>query len=375
MLITRYISKNLGIATAFVGVSLTAAIWLNLLLGRLGLYISSAAPFSSLLKLVLLSTPQFIEVMLPLALVIAILFTYNRLAADSELAVMRSSGMSQMSLARPAFAFGVAAAFASLWLSAWVTPASFYEMHALRQTLARDYSAALLREGVFNSFGDALTIYIRSRNAAGEIGGLLIYDRREDKKRPVTVTAKRGLVRMNGDAPSILLYDGVREQASGAGDSIDRLKFAQYAFDVSPPPGPSRPAPTMDESTLGQLLDARSVDDGARIAEINRRLVVPFSAIGFALVAAAMILLARPGRTGHHHSVIAAAVVVSALEAADLSLAHAVRSHPGLLPVLYLAVLLPALAAGFSLHWKGEKLLSDLRRALQARDDVRMVLA
>ena len=375
MIITRYLLKNLLLATVFVAAALTAIIWLNLLLDRLSLFINSDASAGMLVRLVLLSTPQFAEVMLPLALVAAVLFVYSRMAADNEIVVMRASGVSHSRLARPALVLGAVMAAALACFTTYLTPTCFYRMHVLRQELAREYSAFLLREGVFNSFGDGLTIYVRSRKPGGEVDGLLIYDTREDKSRPVTVIAKRGIVRMDGEAPAIILYDGVREQGEPATGAVSRLHFEQYAFEVVMPAEKTLRAPrTADEMTLAQLFQppaggARQTrgEHDAFLAEAHRRIVIPFNAIGFALVAAAVVLLGRPGRLGYHRNVTAAALVIGALEALDLSLVSATRTHLQLVPVLYAAVLLPIALAGLALHGSGEQLLATAKARWRRR--------
>ncbi|HRJ66403.1 MAG TPA: LptF/LptG family permease, partial [Alphaproteobacteria bacterium] len=102
MLTTRYLFKNLFSVTVFVAVTLSLVIWLTQSLKLLELVASSDAPPSLFLKLVALTLPRFLEVILPLALVTGILFTYNKMIMDNELVVMRACGFDQFTLARPA---------------------------------------------------------------------------------------------------------------------------------------------------------------------------------------------------------------------------------------------------------------------------------
>ena len=58
--------------------------------------------------LVFLAMPYLASVALPLALLIAILIVYMRMASDSEVIVMRAAGISDLRLAAPAVLLGLA---------------------------------------------------------------------------------------------------------------------------------------------------------------------------------------------------------------------------------------------------------------------------
>lgn len=375
MIITQYLLKNIAAATVSVSLALTSVIWLNLLLGRLPLFVNSGASFKMLLQLVLLSTPQFLEVMLPLALVIAILFIYSKMAADKEITAMQSSGISHYALAKPALTVAAVMTALLLYFTTYLTPSCFFQMHALRQAIAKDYSIFLLREGVFNSFGTNMTIYVRSRKDNGEFEGLMIYDARDTKLGTVTVMAKRGQVKVNGEIPYITLYDGVREQQDSRTGAISKLHFEQYTLEISMP---EERAPkgvrTADERTLRELIDysnealprTRNYHD-VFFAEANNRIVAPFNAIGFAIVAASLVLLRQPGRLGHQRSIIAAALIIGMLESIDIFLVNAAKTNLRLLPLLYIFTFLPIAVGAFFLHARGEHFLAVFRSWLKGQ--------
>src|SRR5690606_33954161 len=72
MLTTRYLIKNLLSSTVFIALTLTMVIWLTLSLKILELVANSDAPASLFVKLVALSLPRFLEIILPLSLVAAV---------------------------------------------------------------------------------------------------------------------------------------------------------------------------------------------------------------------------------------------------------------------------------------------------------------
>src|SRR5690348_484396 len=141
MLVTRYLFKNLLNVTVFVALTLTLVIWLTQSLRLLELVANSDAPPSLFLKLVAFTLPKFLEIILPLSLVMAVIFTYNKMIMDNELIVLRSSGVDQYGLARPAILLSVAASLMLMVISGWVSPKSYEQVQELRQVIKTQYSA------------------------------------------------------------------------------------------------------------------------------------------------------------------------------------------------------------------------------------------
>src|SRR3954467_4237489 len=146
MLVTRYLFKNLFNATIFIALTLTLVIWLTQSLKLLELVANSDAPPGLFLKLVAMTLPKFLEMILPLSLVIAVIFTYNRLIMDNEVIVMRACGVDQYALARPAIGLAIMTSLLLTFITTWASPKCFSEVQALRQIIKTQYSAFLLRE-------------------------------------------------------------------------------------------------------------------------------------------------------------------------------------------------------------------------------------
>lgn len=369
MLVTRYLMKNLLIATIFVTLALAMVVLLTQSLKVLELVAEADAPPGMFIKLVALTLPKFLETILPIALVISILFVYNRFIMDNELIVLRACGFDHHTLARPALILATGAAAVLMLLSTWLTPVAYSEMKSLRSSVMAKYSALLLREGVFNTFGRDLTVYIRTRLDNGEMTGIMIHDTRDKKKPPVTTTAKRGRLVMNGDVPNIIVEDGMRQQLDRATSSVSRLYFSSYQIEISAlDNSPRVRSRDYSERTLPELLhpdmnvkydrDNRDVF----MAEAHADLVKPFTAVSYVLVSVAVILIGPFNRRGQARKVALAALLVAALIAAQMSLASAMRRHLELTPLLYAVTFLPAFLAFYALSMKGEQQIMGLMR-------------
>lgn len=370
MLTTRYLFKNLFSVTVFVAVTLSLVIWLTQSLKLLELVASSDAPPSLFLKLVALTLPRFLEVILPLALVTGILFTYNKMIMDNELVVMRACGFDQFDLARPALTLCAGFMVVIVATTCFLSPLSHSEMKKLRREIKAQYSAFLLREGVFNTFNSDLTVYVRERDAGGDLLGLMIHDRREADKPPVTITAKRGRIFINGDVPNIMVYDGMRQQMDAQNDMASRLFFSRYTIEIKGLEGEAqerwreaseRTLPELFRPDMNDKRDRKNKD--AFIVDAHLRLLAPFNTLGFALVALSCILLGPFNRRGQTRKILLAVIIVIALQAGEMALGNAARKQPLLLPALYVLAFAPVFICAFLLHLRGEQwLIRQLRR-------------
>ena len=91
--LTLYLFRHLIVATLFVTAGLTLVIWLTQSLRLLEIVVDGGAPIYLFLQLMLVTLPTFLSIVLPIGLLAAVLFTYNRLTMDSELVVMRAAGL------------------------------------------------------------------------------------------------------------------------------------------------------------------------------------------------------------------------------------------------------------------------------------------
>jgi len=332
----------------------------------LELIISSGASSLSLWVLTFLALPRFFEVILPIALMIGTVFIYNRMSSDSELVVMRSTGLSPMRIGRPAIILSLITTLILLFITSWLAPVSLSNMQKMRLVIKAQYSTLFLREGVFNPIGDELTVYVSDRNAEGELEGLIIHDSREELDSPVTIIAKRGLIMTEGETQQVLVFNGSRQNMNNKTGALDRLDFERYSIEL-PDSGPVRQRwREPDERTLWELLNPdpeNKVDISNRqefLIEAHRRIVSPFLAVNFTVLALAFLLLGPQNRQGQGMRIlicVMAILIVQGLYLAAFSLSS--QSLWGLV-LMDILVFGPLLFGLLLLSQAGEK----LRRSL-----------
>jgi len=366
--LTRYILRQLALATLSVAAVLTLAVWLSQSLRFLDYIVNRGLAISDFLLLAGLMLPEFLGVVLPVAAFAALLFVYNRLAGDSELAVVGAAGVSPLRIARPGLLLALAATLLGYAISLYLLPTSHRAFKDFQFEIRHDYAALLLEEGVFNSVSEDLTVYVRARGADGALRGLLIHDRR-DGGTPVTMIARRGALVKGAQGPRVVLADGSRQVLDPDSGHLSMLYFDRYTLDLAGvATAPQTRWRQPRERYLGQLLvpgpgpnDQRFA--GELVAEGHRRLAFPLHALAFVGIGLAAVLGGRPDRTRRQRRLLAAVLAVSALQLAQLALVDLSAQSSALLPGLYA---LPGAALLGALLWLARDRLPSRRASERA---------
>jgi len=352
--ISRYVARQLLIGTALVSVVLVFIVWLTQSLRFLQFVMSKGLPLGTWLKLTVFMLPGFFTLILPIAFFFVVLFVYNKLSMDKELVVVQAAGMSKIGLAMPAVFTAAGLTVLTLMLTTLIVPASVRGFKDLQWLIRTDVSQVMLREGAFNTLGQGLTVYVRGRSAKGELLDLMVDDARQ-KQSPVTLLAARGVV-VGGEVGSrVMLYDGSRQTRQADG-TLSVLYFDSYTLDLGqldPPPGTR--TPDNRERGTWELLSLDAADGIApgllarMRSEGHQRLAMPFTVMGYALLAAAWLLTGTHDRRGQAGRIAGAVVTVIVLQAAALGAMNATAKTAALAPLMYIVALCPIAACAYVL--------------------------
>ncbi|MCB9987927.1 MAG: LPS export ABC transporter permease LptF [Rhodospirillales bacterium] len=364
MVFDRYLFKTLTVATTFVALTLTAVIFLTQSLRFLELVINAGASSGTFAILTLLALPRFLEIILPIALMIGTVFVYNRMTVDNEIVIMRATGTPPLVLARPALVLSLVVAVILWGVVMWLGPKSLSSMNNLRHIVKEQYSTLLFQEGVFNSIGDGLTVYVRQRTGSGELLGLMIHDSRDNTETPATIIAKRGVIVSTPDGQQVVVYDGSRQSLDKNTHVLSRLDFERYIIDL--PNGGATPIAKRwrepDERTFLELFhpDMSDVDDVKRhrqfFVEIHRRIISPLLAPAYTLIVLSFLLVGPVDRRGQGLRIGGAVLCVILVQVLYLSALSLARHQDAGLVLIYILVFSPIVLGLFSLSPGAEKL-------------------
>jgi lipopolysaccharide export system permease protein len=353
--LNRYILRQCLGVMLFVTGALTAAVWLAQSLRLVDLIVNRGLSAEVFLYLAILILPKFLDIVLPIGAFIAVLFVFNRLIAESELVVMRSAGLSPLSLAKPVLELAGIAWLILMLLSVYLMPVANREFKDLQFEIRNRFVSSLLQEGTFTTISDKLTIYIGARNERGEVIGLMIDDER-DPKHPVTLLAERGAFAETGGGTRIIMVNGDRQQYDHDSDKLSVLSFDRYVLDLDlmrdAPEARSREA---QERFLFELFfppaDLAQSTRDAYFVEGNERLTVPLTAFSFAIIPLACLLPGEFNRRGQLKRVLVAVGCALVFQALDLAVKNLEGRFVAAIAVSYVVDLLPlAVGLGILLH-------------------------
>ncbi len=350
----RYILAQLVLGLVAVTGGLVALVWMTQSLRFVELIVDRGLSLWAFVKLTGLLVPSFVAIILPVAVFVVVLFAYQRLAADREITVMRAAGVSNLGLARPALLLGLGAFVLCFVLNLWIVPAAFGAFREYQFAVRNRVAAFLLQEGVFTQVTSKLTVYIGRRDPNGTLHNLLIDDER-DPDSPVTVLAETGRLLGTGAAPTVLLYNGSREQVDPKTGALEVVSFARNAINLAQTGGANAPKfrdPT--EMSLGELLHpppgaVQKRDLGKLLAEAYRRLTSPFTCIGYALLALAAVLCGRFRRHGGGMRVFAAVLIMTGLVALGLTINNLAARNTALVWLMWGHAILPGVVCAWLL--------------------------
>lgn len=351
----RLVIRQLLVGVIFVSAVLTGVIWLTQSLRFIDWIVNRGLDAASFLHLIMLLLPNFLVIILPVAVLATILFTYTRLINDRELVVLRAVGVSPLGMARPAIVVALFVTACAYAMHLVIVPSANQALKALQWEIRYNVSHVLLEEGAFNDFGDGITVYVRERSGDEQLRGILVHDRR-DPRKVYTLMAERGaLVRGQGDSSRVILFNGSRQEVDAQSHGLSILYFERYAFELQESRG-GADARRRDprERRLGELLDVRNdpsvepKDHGRYLVAAHHRLTAPLSVLAYALIGLACLLAGPFRRSGQApHNAVAIAIVVF-LGLGALGVENLAARQPRLVPLIYLFALVPpVIAAAF----------------------------
>ena len=160
--------------------------------------------------------PHYLELAIPAALFLGLLFGFNRMSKDSEIDAFLAGGVGLHRLAQPVIALALALAIISVFIFGWVQAHTRYAYRALLFTVKNVEVFYLAEEGVFMQAGPRTFILDKLERGNNSFERIFLFDDR-GRFGSETVTAEKGsLIEQEGDPrPVLRLHDGHRLKLSG----------------------------------------------------------------------------------------------------------------------------------------------------------------
>jgi lipopolysaccharide export system permease protein len=365
----RYVLSRLIAHFGFFALVLVLVYWVNRAVALFDQLIANGESALVFLEFTLLSLPNVIRLVVPVAAAVAALYVTNRLASDSEMVVVQASGLAPARLARPVLVFGLVVAAMLSVLTHLLVPLSVARLAERQGEVAENITARLLREGTFVHPAPGTTVYIREISALGELLDIYLSDTRDPDTR-TTYTADRALIVRSDSGPKLVMFDGLVQTLRAGGPAaqsgdvrLSTTLFAELSYDIGgllSPGGGGRADPRTLPTPVLLAADRPAREATGRSAAQLRavahdRFIQASVALAAPVLGFAVMMLGGFSRFGTARQVLAAVLALIAMKLVDNALTAAALRGGAPWPLAYGAGVL-ALAGSWALLVWGTRL-------------------
>lgn len=337
--LSAYIFRQVLGPLIFFTFALTGVAWLSQSLRMLDLVINQSQSALTYLYLTLLALPQVVGLLLPFALVIAVIYALNRLYVENELVVIWAAGFNRWAVIWPVLAVAVLATVAAYFTNLIVMPAGMREVKDRVFEIRADLVNTFVREGAFTNPASGLTVYVSENNSNGDIRGILVHDAR-NPKGIATYMAERGMLANTPMGPRLIMTNGNVQWLEGGAGKLKVLNFEKYTFDLNQFDKPrDESSRESSERYIGELLNPeKRVSEKTRrkfFSEAHNRLSGPLYCLVFALIGVYSLVGGNFNRRGYGGRIALACIAVIAARLPGFGLQLLTNSTPDAAIAMY----------------------------------------
>lgn len=296
-ILDRYLLREAGGAWLAVTLVLMSIMLATRFARFLGEAATGILPRELLFKVVALSSLQYLVILIPVSLLLAIMLAMGRLYKDSEIAAMSGCGVSLRQLYRPFMTLGVLLTLLASVLALYIGPWAGRTAEYISKDAARFVQYNPFEPGRFKEVGNGrAVVYTGEMDAKG--GELTtVFARVHEKDGDTLVIAKHGRQVANpltGDR-EVTLTDGHRYRGEAGQAQFDVMRFGEFTTFIQPP----NFVFVSNKRRLYQTSQLWDSNDPEDRAELQWRFAAPLSVLILALLAVPLSHTApRQGRYG-----------------------------------------------------------------------------
>ncbi|MFC1488650.1 LPS export ABC transporter permease LptF [Thermodesulfobacteriota bacterium] len=242
------------------------------------------------------SVPYFLEFVIPMSVMMAVLLTFLRLSNDNEIVALKAGGMSLYGLLPPVLIFCLIGCLLTGYMAIYGLPWGRLSLKELAFNVASSNLNIGLKERTFNdSFKDVMLYINKVDLKNNELIDIFIEDQR-NKKLVSTIVAPRGELLKNPDklAYRLRLFNGSINQVDQDSRAVNSISFDTYDVSLdlkkvisSTGKGP-KDEKEMNLSELRMYLNDAQKKDAqyyVTLIEFHKKFSIPFACLALGLLA------------------------------------------------------------------------------------------
>jgi lipopolysaccharide export system permease protein len=331
-LIDRYLLRELLGPTLLAAAALSGVVLLSESLSALDVLVDQRQSVLVFLKIICLTMPQLIAMVIPIAVLVGALVALNRLHTEQEIVICFAGGMSRWRVISPALQLASAMGLLCLLLTLWVQPLSYRALRQTLQMVRADIAGTMIRPGKFSHPAPGVTVFAQSVDDDGVVRNLFIDH--ASGGRDNMVMAREGRLQTRRGAPMMIMRHGATQEFSKSG-TLNFLSFDQYVLDLRPLMAPDRPVIyKLSDRYPHELFfpDMRGAWERANaakmLAEGHSRLAGPLYNIAFVAMALAAVIGGSFSRLGYGTRIATVAFAALVVRVAGFGAQAAAGSSP-----------------------------------------------
>ena len=182
------------------------------------------------LSMLLFTIPQFLQFVIPMSVMLAVLLTFMRMSGDNEIIALKASGFSIYHLLPSVALFCIAGTVLTMLLTIYGIPWGNLSLRQLTTSVAASSFEIGLKERTFNDNFKDVMLYVGKINAGNKgLVDVFIEDKR-NAEMVSTIVSSRGKLLSDPENLSfrLRLWDGTINQVSIKNKSVNSIQFDTY---------------------------------------------------------------------------------------------------------------------------------------------------
>ncbi len=237
-IIHKYVLREHAGPLVFALSALTSLMLLNYVAKQLGNLVGKGLPWTVIFEFFVLSLPFTVAMTLPMAVLVAVLYAFSRLASENEITALKANGVSMGRLLIPVIIAGAILSLSMVVFNDQVLPRTNHRLRTLQGDIARKKPTFAIKEQIINEVAPN-SYFLRTNHLNRETNGMrevTIYDL-SDPMRRRTIYADSGTMAFTEDGSDLQLrlFSGFMQEVPK--DTPSQLQRLYFKVDLIRVPG------------------------------------------------------------------------------------------------------------------------------------------
>jgi lipopolysaccharide export system permease protein len=282
-ILDRYIFREIASTWAGVTMVLLLILLTNQFARILGDVAKGQLPKNAAMDVIVLSGAQYLTIIVPIGLFLAVMLALGRLYRDSEMHAMMACRIGPADIYRPLSWLLIPLALAVAWLAVDLGPRTLQAVDRISSEARREADLSSIEPGRFTEVGPSNAVVYGERVLPDGSMQNVFLQRRVGDGRVEVVIAQRG-EQVESDDPDVrflVLQDGRRYEGVPGTSQFRVLEFAEHGIPYRLP-SLDAPEPTPRAMSFSELMQAGELE---HIAEMHWRIGIPLATIILGILA------------------------------------------------------------------------------------------